>query len=54
MDSLRQEVRDLIRASEVIQAAIAQGGTLTQDEIGVLELCMVELLNTLKTTKPCR
>ncbi len=54
MDSLRQEVRDLIRASEVIQAAIAQGGTLTQDEIGVLELCMVELLNTLKTRKPCR
>jgi len=51
MVSLRQEVKDLIRASEVIQAMIAQGSTLTPDEVGVLELCMHELLNGLKAGK---
>ena len=44
MVSLRQEVKDMIRASEVIQAMIAQGSTLTPDEVGVLELCLHELL----------
>jgi hypothetical protein len=53
MVTLRQEVKDVIRASEVIQAMIAQGSTLTPDEVGVLELCTHELLKALKAVKSC-
>ena len=54
MVTLRQEVKDVIRASEVIQAMIAQGNTLTPDEVGVLELCMHELLKALNPEKPSK
>jgi hypothetical protein len=47
MTDLCPEVRDFVRACEVIQGKLAQGGTLTPDEKGVVEISAIELLSQL-------
>ncbi len=48
MDRLREEVRELVKASEVIHSLIAQKIVLSRDEIGVLHMCMTDLLGSLQ------
>ena len=41
---LREEVRCFISGCEKIQEFVAGGGTLTEDEQGVIEMAAIELL----------
>ena len=49
--NLCQEVKELIRACEAIHGRIAIGETLTDEEIEVVEYCMIDLLTRLKPKK---
>ena len=48
MQALCQEVQKFISACENIQSLLAQGGSLTFDEKGVVEQCAIDLLNNVK------
>ena len=45
LDIIRKEVRDLISVNERIQSARAQGLQLTDDELGLIEMCARELMS---------
>jgi hypothetical protein len=49
MNTIRKEVRDLIRVNESIQSAMVQGDQLTDDEKGLIELCASELIASMST-----
>ena len=51
MFPLRKEVQELIRASEVIQAMMAQEKTLSEDELQLVELVAIDLLSSLRPLK---
>jgi hypothetical protein len=44
MNTIRQEVRDLISINERIQSALVQGDHVTDDEAIVIRMCASELL----------
>jgi hypothetical protein len=46
MNTIRKEVRELISVNEKIQSALAQGGQLTDDEKGLIEICASELISS--------
>jgi hypothetical protein len=45
MNTIRKEVRDLISVNERIQSARTQGLQLTEDELGLIEMCTRELMS---------
>jgi len=49
MQALCREVQKFIRACEDIQSLLAQGGSLTSDEKGVIEQCAIDLLSNVKS-----
>lgn len=49
MSQLCPEVHEFIRACEELLAKIAQGGKLTPDEQGVIELAAIELLSKIRS-----
>lgn len=51
MFPLRKEVQELIRASEVMQAMMAQDKTLSEDELQLVELVAIDLLSSLRPRK---
>ena len=52
MPSFSQEVRNFILACEVIQARLAQGDVLMDEERQVIEFSARDLLSKLKPVRP--
>lgn len=48
MPDLCPEVHEFIRSCEELLAKLAQGGRLTADEQGVIELAAIELLSKIR------
>jgi len=51
MIPLRKEIRELIRASEVMQGLMAREERLSEDERHLVELVAVDLLDTLNANR---
>jgi hypothetical protein len=51
MNTIRNEVRDLISVHERIQSALSLGEYITDDERDIIRMCTTELLASIASTR---